>query len=96
MRRRGRIATAQRPIGIISNCDVCGGLMFNAQRYIHMNDAYFAPSTIRFPYEFQKIFDRILHVLQYLYKEHPHFILDLNQLDRIFEYRAAVATPFPM
>ena len=27
----------QRRIGIVSNCDVCGGLMFNAQRYMHMN-----------------------------------------------------------
>ena len=35
--------------------------MFNAQRYMHMNDAYFAPLTIRFPYELKKIFDRILH-----------------------------------
>ena len=34
--------------------------MFNAQRYMHMNDAYFAPSTIWFPYE-MKVFDRILH-----------------------------------
>ena len=55
-----------------------------------MNDAYFAPSTIRFPYELKKIFDRILYELQYLYKEHPHhFTLDLDQLDRIFEYRAS-------
>ena len=46
MQRRGRIA-AVKPIGIVSNVDVCGGLMFNAQRYMHMNDAYFAPSTIR-------------------------------------------------
>ena len=29
-----------------------------------MNDAYFAPSTVRFPYELKKIFDRILHELQ--------------------------------
>ena len=35
--------------------------MFNAQRYMHMNDSYFAPSTNRFPYELKKIFDRILH-----------------------------------
>ena len=63
-------------------------LMFNTQRYMHMNDAYFVPSTIRFPYELKKIFNRILHELQYLDKEHPHhFALDLDQLDRIFEYR---------
>ena len=89
MRRRGRIALAVKPhIGIVSNCNVCGGLMFNAQRYMHMHDAYFAPSTIRFPYELKKIFDRVLHELQYLGKVHPHhFTLDLIQLDRIFEYR---------
>ena len=64
------------------------GLMFNAQRYMHMNDAYFAPSTIRFPYELKKILDRILHELHYLHREHPHnFTLDLDQLDWIFEYR---------
>ena len=44
MRRRGCIA-AQRSIGIVSTCDVCGGLMFNAQRYMQVNDAYFAPSV---------------------------------------------------
>ena len=57
--RRGR--PVQQPIGIVSNCDVCGGLMFNAQRYMHVNDAYFAPSTIRFPNELKTILDRILH-----------------------------------
>ena len=62
--------------------------MFNAKRYMHMNDAYFTPSTIWFPYEMKKVFDRILHDLQYLDREHPHhFILDLDLLDRIFEYR---------
>ena len=38
--------------------------MFKAQRYMHVNDANFAPSTIRFPYELKKTFDRILHELQ--------------------------------
>ena len=71
MRRRGRIAPVE-PNGIVSNGDVCGGLIFNAQRNMHMNDAYFAPSTIRFPYELKKIFDRILHELRYLDKVHPH------------------------
>ena len=76
------------PIGIVSNCDVCGGLQFNAQRYMHINDAYFVPSSIWFPYEMKKVFDRILHELTYLDREHPHhFTLDLDQLDRIFEYR---------
>ena len=65
MRRRGRIAPV-KPFGIVYNCDVCGGLMFNAHRCLHTNDAYFALSTIRFPYELKKIFDRILHKLQYL------------------------------
>ena len=46
---RGR-RIAVKPIGLVSNCDVCGGLMFNAHRYMHTNSAYFAPSTIRFPY----------------------------------------------
>ena len=55
---------------------------------MNMNDAYFAPSTIRFPYEVKKVFDRILRELQYLDREHPHhFALDLDQLDRIFESR---------
>ena len=55
--------------------------MFNAQRYMSMNNAYFAPSTMRFPYE-MKVFDRILHELQYLDREHPHhFALELDQLD---------------
>ena len=49
-----------------SNCDVCGGLVFNAQRYMHVNHAHFAPSTIRLPYGLKKIFDQILHELQYI------------------------------
>ena len=86
--RSYRIAATVTSHGIVSNCDLCGGLMFNAQRYMHMDDTYFAPSTtIRFPYEWKKIFDLILHELQYLDKVHPnHFTLDLDQLDRIFEY----------
>ena len=36
----------------------------------------------------KKMFARILHELQYLDREHPHhFTLDLDPLDRIFEYR---------
>ena len=62
--------------------------MFNAQRYRHMNDAYFTSSTIWFPYELKNIFYRILHELQYVDKVHRHhFVLDLDQLDRTFEYR---------
>ena len=54
MRQRRIVGAVQPPIGILSNCDVRGGLMFNAQRYMHMNDAYSAPSTIRFPFELKK------------------------------------------
>ena len=44
---------------------------------MHTNDAYFAHSTIQFPNELKKIFDRIMHELQY--REHPHhFTLDLD------------------
>ena len=86
-RMRKRQATVKPLIGIISDCDVCGGFMFNAQLYMRMNDAYFAPSTICFPYEV-KVFDRILYELEYVDREHPHhFTLDLDQLDRIFECR---------
>ena len=89
MRRGGRIAT--KSIGILSHCDVSGG------RYMHTNDAYFAPSPIWFPYELKKIFDRILYELQ----EYPHhFTFDLDQLDRIFEYRyiqsSRYSFPLPM
>ena len=105
-RRQRRGHPVQQPIDIVSNCDVCGGLMFNAQRYMHMfnaqrymhmfnaqrymhmHDAYFAPSTIRFPYELKKIFDRNLYEQRYLHKEHPQdFTLDLDQLVRISECR---------
>ena len=55
MRQRRIAAAVKSPNGIIFNCDVCG-LMFNAQRYMHENDAYFAPSMTRFPYELKKIF----------------------------------------
>ena len=30
--RQRRIGAVKTPIGIVSNCDACGGLMFNAQR----------------------------------------------------------------
>ena len=94
---RKRRATVKPVTGIISDCEVCGGFMFNAQRYMSMNDAYFAPSTIRFPYEVKKVFDRILRELQYLDREHPHhFALDLVQLDRIFEYRFRRSYSFPV
>ena len=97
MRQRRITAAVKPPNGIVSNCDVCGGLVFNAQRYMQMNDAYFFPSTIRFPYELKKIFDRILHELQYVDKVHPHhFTLDLDHLDRIFEYRASSSYSFPV
>ena len=96
--RQRRITADVKPTnGIVSNCDVCGGLMFNAQRYMHVNDVYFSPPTIRFPYELKKIFDPILHELQYLDKVHPHhFTLDLNQLNRIFEYLAGSSYSLPV
>ena len=73
--------------GIITDCDVCGGFMFNAKRYMHLNDAYFTPDQVMFPYEAKKIFDRIVHELHYLNIENPHhFPLDLDQLARIFEF----------
>ena len=85
--RQRRIAAAvKHPNSIVSNCDVRGGLMVNAH---HVNDACFSPPMIWFPYELKKIFDWILHKLQYLDKVHPHhFRLDLDKLDRIFEYRS--------
>ena len=45
MRQRRIGAALTPPIGIISDCDVCGGLMFNAQRDKDINDAYFTPSN---------------------------------------------------
>ena len=56
---------------------------------MHMNDAYFTTSAIWFPHEMKKLFDQILHELQqYLDRDHQHhFTLDLDQWDRIFEYR---------
>ena len=61
--------------------------MFCAQRYIHMNDAYFAPSTIRFPYELKKIFDWILHELQYL---------DSASTSLYIGFGPVGTTPFPL
>ena len=37
---RHRRAAVKPPVGIISNCDACGGLMFNAQRFMHRNDTF--------------------------------------------------------
>ena len=82
-RRNKPVATA-----IISDCDVCGGFMFNAKRYMNMNDAYCNPDQVIFPYEAKNIFDRIVHELHYRNIENPHhFALDLDQLNRIFEHR---------
>ena len=96
MRQRCIAVAVKHPNDIVSNYYVCGGFIFNAQRYMYVNDAYFAPSTNRFPYELKKIFNRILHELQYLVKVHPHITLDLDQLDRIFEYRASSSYSFPV
>ena len=63
--------------------------MFNAQRYMHTNDAYFAPSTVRFPYELKKILDRILHELQFLHHDSPLYLLYLLEklVDGLYEER---------
>ena len=93
-RRNKPVAT-----GIIFDCDLCGGFMFNAKRYMHMDDAYFNPDQVMFPCEAKKIFDRIVHELHYLNIENPHhFALDLDQLDRIFEHRflQSKSYTFPM
>ena len=42
-RRNKPVAT-----GIISDCGVCNGFMFNAKRYMHMDDAYFTPVQLCF------------------------------------------------
>ena len=70
---------------IASRCSVCIGFMFNAKRYMHMDDAYFTSNQITFPIEAKRIFSKIIHVLNYLDNQH-HFTLDLDQLRRIFEY----------
>ena len=67
--------------------------MFNAQRYMHMNDTYFAPSTIRFPYELKKVFDRILHELQY--PESTSLYIGLGPVG-YSSIERVVATPFPL
>ena len=41
-------------------------VVFKAKRYMHMNDAYFTPDQVMFPYEAKNIFDRIVHELHYL------------------------------
>ena len=71
---------------IISCCSVCNGFMFNAKRYMHMDDAYFTSDRVTFPYEAKQIFNKIFYVLNF--QDNPHqFSLDLDQLERIFEYR---------
>ena len=46
--------------------------MFNAKRYMHMNDAYFTPDQVMFTYDAKKIFDRMVHELHYLNIENPY------------------------
>ena len=70
---------------IASHCSVCNGFMFNAKRYMHIDDAYFASNQITFPLEAKRIFSKIMHVLQQQQNNH-HFALNLDQLQRIFEY----------
>ena len=90
MRQRRVGAAVKPPIGIVSNYDVCGGFMFNAQRYMHMDDAYFAP------YDLKKIFDRILHELQYLDRGHLHWIWTSWMGYMSIALFKVVATPFPL
>ena len=71
---------------IASHCSVCNGFMFNAKRYMDMDDAYFTSNQITFPFEAKQIFSKIIHVLNFLDNPH-HFALDLDQLERIFDYR---------
>ena len=70
---RERRATIRSPVGIVSNCGVCGGLVYNAQRFMHMNDAYFITSAIWVLYQMKKLFDRILYELQYLERSSTSF-----------------------
>ena len=90
-----RRAAVKPLIGIISDCDVCGGFMFNAQRYMSKKDDYFAPSAICFPYEVKKVFDQILHELQYI-----HIILHWIWISWIgyssTDLFRVEATPFPL
>ena len=82
---------------IASHCSVCNGFMFNAKRYIHMDDAYFTSNQITFSFEVKQIFSKIIHVLKFLDNPH-HFALDLDQLERIFDYRyfQSSETSFPV
>ena len=83
---RQRRVAVKPSIGIISNCDVCGGLMFNAQRYMHMTIFILHLQRFGFLMKLRRYFVGS-YTLQYLDREHPHhFKLDLGQLDRIFEY----------
>ena len=74
--------------------------MLNSQRYMHMNDAYFSPSTIWFPYKKKTKFDRILHELQYLDRGHPHLFLHWIWISWMGYLSTALfkveATPFPL
>ena len=94
MRQRRIAAAVKPPNGIVSNCDVCGGLMFNAQSYMHTNDAYFAPTTIRFPHELKKIFNEICSTLIKCIHITLHWIwtscIGYSSIER------AVVTPFPL
>ena len=71
---------------IASHYSVCNGFMFNAKRHMHMDDAYFTSNQVTFPFEAKQCFSKIIHVLNFLDNPH-HFALDLDQLERIFDYR---------
>ena len=38
-------------VPVASDCPVCNGFMFNAKRYMHMDDVYFTSNQITFPFE---------------------------------------------
>ena len=66
---------------IASRCSVCNGFIFNAKRYMRMDDAYFTSNQVTFPLGAKRIFLKIMHVLQQQQNNH-HFALDLDQLGK--------------
>ena len=78
--------SVKKVLVIAPRCSVYNGFMFNAKRYMHMDDAHFTSNQITFPIEEKRIFSKIIHALNYLDNQH-HFALDIDQLGRIFEYR---------
>ena len=96
MQERG--ATVRSPVGIVSNCGVCGGLVYNAQRFMHMNDAYFTTSAIWFPYEMKKLIESYMNYSILI--EIIHIILHWIWMSWIgyssIDLFRVGATPFPL